>query len=213
LSCQALGNRAGGLKYKQVCELRIYKKLPVHPLQLDILDLRVEVERKGVAPAAPFLFCRLGMDWDVVKKKAVSRRAEAKGRQATEQDDDGLEHSAVKEAGSEEKKQRPVRCIQRHTDVEFRRGFPKVFESLMEKAQDGGIQETRLLLQIGKFGDPKVAKRRGAKSLSEMLLDELKRRQDEREAAADGKRLEEQMVATNDTGGEGATSDSDAKNG
>jgi hypothetical protein len=111
------------------------------------------------------------------------------------------------------KKERPVRCIQRHTDVEFRRAFPDVFESLIEKAKDGGIQETRLLLQIGKFGDPKVAKRRGAKSLSEMLLDELKRRQDEREAAADGKRAEEQMVATNDTGGEGATSDSDAENG
>ncbi len=83
----------------------------------------------------------------------------------------------------------------------------------MEKAKAGGIAETRLLLQIGKFGDPKVAKRRGAKSLSEMLLDELKRRQDEREAAADGKRAEEQMVATNETGGEGATSDSDAENG
>jgi hypothetical protein len=111
------------------------------------------------------------------------------------------------------KKQRPVRCIQRHTDVEFRREFPEVFESLMEKAKAGGIAETRLLLQIGKFGDPKVARRRGAKSLSEMLLDELKRRQDEREAAACDKRAEEQMVATNETTGEGATSDSDAENG
>ncbi len=107
-----------------------------------------------------------------------------------------------------------MRCIQRHTDVEFRREFPEnVRKSLMEKAKEGGIAETRLLLQIGKFGDPKVAKRRGAKSLSEMLLDELKRRQDEREAAADGKRVEEQIVATNETGSEGATSDSDAENG
>ncbi len=59
LSCQALGDSASGLKYKQVCELHICKKLPVYPLQLDILDLRVEVERKGVAPVAlhPFLFC------------------------------------------------------------------------------------------------------------------------------------------------------------
>ncbi|MFL6427143.1 MAG: hypothetical protein ACJ71S_02785 [Acidobacteriaceae bacterium] len=76
-------------------------------------------------------------------------------------------------------------CIQRYTDVEFRREFPKVFEALMEKAKAAGTAETRLLLQIGKFGDPKAAKRRGAKSLSEMLMDELKRRQDEREAAAD----------------------------
>jgi hypothetical protein len=159
------------------------------------------------------LFCQLGVDWDVVKKTAVSKRKEAKGRQATEQKSDGLEQTAVKEAGSKEKKQRPVRCIQRHTDVEFRREFRGVCETLIEKAKGGGIQETRLLLQIGKFGDPKAAKRRGAKSLSEMLLDELKRRQDEREAAADGKRAEEQTVRADETGGEGATSDGDAENG
>jgi hypothetical protein len=163
----------------------------------------------------------------VVKKKAVHKgespdeavRKEA----AVEKDNEIAERAAGAKATTPQKepkskrpkkstKQRPVRCIQRHTDVEFRRAFRGVCEKLIEKAEDGGIQETRLLLQIGKFGDPKVAKRRGAKSLSEMLLDELKRRQDEREATADGKRVEEQMVTTNDTGDKGATSDGDAEN-
>jgi hypothetical protein len=161
----------------------------------------------------PFCFASLGVDWDVVKKTAVSKRKEAKRRQATEQDSDGLEQRAVKKAGSKDKKERPVRCIHRHTDVEFRREFRGVCKTLIEKAKGGGIQETRLLLQIGKFGDPKAAKRRGAKSLSEMLLDELKRRQDEREAAADGKHAEEQTLSANEIGGEGATSDGNAENG
>jgi hypothetical protein len=151
-------------------------------------------------------------DEAVTKEPAVEKDNEiaagAAGAMAT-----ALPTKAESERPKKSKKQRPVRCIQRHTDVEFRREFPEVFESLMEKAKAGGIAETRLLLQIGKFGDPKVARRRGAKSLSEMLLDELKRRQDEREAAACDKRAEEQMVATNETTGEGATSDSDAENG
>ena len=164
----------------------------------------------------------------MVKKKAVHKReAPAKAAQkdpAVEKDNEITQQAGEAKATAPQKepkskkpkrstKQRPVRCIQRHTNVEFRRAFRGVCKKLIEKAEDGGLQETRLLLQIGKFGDPKVAKRRGAKSLSEMLLDELKRRQDEREAAADGKGIEEQIVATNETGGEGATSDSDAENG
>jgi hypothetical protein len=163
----------------------------------------------------------------VLKKKAVHKGeapAEAvqkdpaveKDNEITEQAGEAKATALSKETESKRpkksKKERPVRCIQRHTDVEFRRAFRGVCKTLIEKAEDGGIQETRLLLQIGKFGDPKVARRRGAKSLSEILLDELKRRQDEREAAADGKRGEEQVVATNDTGDEGATSDCDAEN-
>jgi hypothetical protein len=97
--------------------------------------------------------------------------------------------------------------------VEFRREFRQVCEKLIEKSKAGGIQETRLLLQIGKFGDPKVAKRRGAKSLSEMLLDELKRRQDEREAAADRAKSEAQIAEANEASSEGATSDGDADKG
>jgi hypothetical protein len=151
-------------------------------------------------------------DEAVQKDPAVEKDNEITDREAKVKAT-ALPKKAEAKRPKKSKKERPVRCIHRHTDVEFRRAFRGVCGKLIEKAEDGGIQETRLLLQIGKFGDPKVAKRRGAKTLSEMLLDELKRRQDEREAAADGKLVEEQMVATNDTGGEGATSDSDAENG
>jgi hypothetical protein len=167
----------------------------------------------------PFSFLSgLGVDWDVAKTKAVhkskasTRKAvEAKSNEAMEQragtgDAAELEGAATKTT----KKKRPVRCIQRHTDVEFRREFPEVFDALVKKAKTGGTAETRLLLQIGKFGDAKTAKRRGAKSLGEMLMDELKRRQDEREAVADNAKAEEHA---NDTSSEGATSDGDAENG
>ena len=161
-----------------------------------------------------------------VKKKAVQKSgapdemaerkpAETKGDEITGQGAEAMAAAMPKESKGleKEKKQRPVRCIQRHTDVEFRRGFRKVCEKLIEKSKDGGIQETRLLLQIGRFGDPKIAKRRGAKSLSAMLLDELKRRQDEREAAADSAKSEEQVSAVNEASNEGATSGSDVENG
>jgi hypothetical protein len=150
---------------------------------------------------------------NVVKKTATKKRETAKVRRAVEHDNGGIEQKAEAGAGKKAKKPRPVPCIQRHTDVEFRREFPEVFKALVEKAKEGGTAETRLLLQIGKFGDPKAAKRRGGKSLSEMLLDELKRRQDEREAAVDSKPTAEQMARTNETGSEGATSDGDAENG
>jgi hypothetical protein len=147
----------------------------------------------------------------VVKKKAAHKSEEVEAIQITERDKDATEQQAERETGK--KKARPVRCIHRHTDVEFRREFPEVFKALVKKAKEGGTAETRLLLQIGKFGDPKAAKARRGKSLSEMLLDELKRRQDEREAATDRKRAAEQMAQTNETGSEGATSDGDAENG
>ena len=147
----------------------------------------------------------------MVKNKAAHKSEEVEAIQITERDKDGTEQQAERETGK--KKARPVRCIHRHTDVEFRREFPEVFKALVKKAKEGGTAETRLLLQIGKFGDPKAAKARRGKSLSEMLLDELKRRQDEREAAADCSRAAEQMTQTNETGSEGATSDGDAENG
>jgi hypothetical protein len=168
----------------------------------------------------------LGVDWDVTKKKAVKQSeapdeiaerkpAETKGNEITGQAAAATATATPKESRSltKEKKQRPVRCIQRYTDVEFRREFREVCEKLIEKSKGGGIQETRLLLQIGKFGDPKIAKRRGAKSLSAMLLDELKRRQDEREAAADSAKSEEQISAVNEASNGGATSGSDVENG
>ena len=79
-----------------------------------------------------------------------------------------------------------MRCIHRHTQKEFRTHFRKVCGGLIDKAAAGGVGQTRLLLDIGQFGEAKAGKRRGGgKSLSAMLLEELKRRQDEREAARD----------------------------
>jgi hypothetical protein len=161
----------------------------------------------------------LGVNWDVAKKKAMQKSDapdEAQGNETAEQAAEAISAAMPKESGSEpekpkkEKKKRPVRCIQQHTDVEFRREFRGVCKALIKKAKAGGTSETRLLLQIGKSGDAKAAKRRGVKSLSEMLLDELKRRQDEREAAAESTKAKEQA---NEAGSEGATSDSDAENG
>ena len=125
----------------------------------------------------------------MAKKKAVAKKAApgraprgpAKGEQAAA-DKSTIDETAA--AAKKTKKERPVRCIHRHTDVEFRRAFPKVCEGLLKKAEQGKVQETKLLLQMGKFGEPKSGKRRAAASLSSMLLEELKRRQDEREAAA-----------------------------
>lgn len=83
-------------------------------------------------------------------------------------------------------------------------------KGLIEKAAKGGVQQTRLLLDIGKFGEPKKAKRRGASSLSALLLDELKRRQDEREAASMSAAVEcagtAPASAATDSASEGATS-------
>jgi hypothetical protein len=156
----------------------------------------------------------LDVDQDVGKKKAVRKCGAFEEKEGAEKNE-VVEQIAEKDAETNEiagpaakkqKKKRPVRCIQQHTDVEFRREFPKVFKALVNKAKEGGTAETRLLLQIGKFGDAKKAKRRGGKSLSEMLLDELKRRQDEREAAGD------KEARSNEASIEGATSGGDANN-
>jgi hypothetical protein len=161
----------------------------------------------------------LDVDGDVGKKKAV-RKSEGLERKPAAKKNDAVEQRAEKDGGAAEvagratktrKKRRPVPCIQRHTDVEFRREFPDVFNALMKKAKKGSTAETRLLLQIGKFGDAKAAKRRGAKSLSEMLMDELRRRQDEREAAADSAKAQGQSTEANEASSEGATSGGDAE--
>lgn len=139
----------------------------------------------------------------MAKKKAVAKKA-APGRAPrglSQGEQAGAESSTTEEtapagAAKKAKRDRPVRCIHRHTDVEFRRAFPKVCEGLLKKAAQGKVQETRLLLQMGKFGEPKSGKRRAAASLSAMLLEELKRRQDERELAAGVKDSSESTAAT-----------------
>ena len=148
-------------------------------------------------------------------KKAVQRRATAKraSRAASDQAQDGTKAVETEEpagGSGKQKRQRPVRCIHRHADVELRREFPRVCKGLIEKAAKGGVQQTRLLLDIGKFGEPKKTKRRGAASLSAMLLEELKRRQDEREAASTSAAVESAGIlpanVATDSASKGATS-------
>jgi hypothetical protein len=105
-----------------------------------------------------------------------------------------------------EKKRRPIKDVEEYADREFRREFREVCKGLLEKAKEGSTPQIRMLMQIGKSGDAKTAKRRGKQSLSEMLLDELKRRQDEREAAAE-------TVAGEQERSKGATSGGDAEQG
>lgn len=127
-------------------------------------------------------------------KKRVESSSRASGSKSEAAETEGSEAQQAKQTAgkpTKEKKQRPVRCIQEHTDREFRREFRGVCTGLIEKAKGGSTAHTRLLLEIGKPGDRKAAKRRRGRSLSEMLLDELKRRQDEREAAADKARADE----------------------
>ncbi|HZD46891.1 MAG TPA: hypothetical protein VE109_12510 [Acidobacteriaceae bacterium] len=157
----------------------------------------------------------MGKKKAVRKSEAFERKPAAEKKDAAEQraETDGEAAESVKPpTKTRKKKRRPVPCIQRHTDVEFRREFPDVFDALMKKAKKGSTAETRLLLQIGKFGDAKAAKRRGAKSLSEMLMDELRRRQDEREAAADSVKAQGQSTEADEASSEGATSGGDAEN-
>ena len=153
----------------------------------------------------------------MAKKKAVQKKAAQKRAPAAKSSPaqigklEGPELEPVA-AVETRKKERPVRCIHRHTDVELRREFRRVCKGLIEKAAGGGVQHTRLLLHIGKFDQPNAKKRRAEPSLSAMLLGELKYRQDEREAAANSKEADDDAAempqsATSDKANEGATSE------
>lgn len=186
--------------------------MPVNYAPLDILNLRVETREKGGARRRCTLLFLSGLDVDrdVGKKKAVLEDEAASG--AVEEK---KEEAAIAEAGApsgvEAEKKEPVWCIHEDTDAELRREFPDICSAFIKKAKDGSIPALKLLLEIraGKYGDAKVAKQQGGKSLSEMLMDELKRRQDEREEAADAAKAEEQVA--NDTGNEGAKSGGEAE--
>lgn len=119
-------------------------------------------------------------------------------------------------AGAEKKEKEPVECIDEQAAEILRREFPEIGAALAEKAKKGDIPALKMLLDIrsGKFNGATVAKEQGGKSLSELLMDELKRRQDEREAAADAAKAEEQIAdnaSNSDTGNEGAKSGGDAE--
>jgi hypothetical protein len=171
--------------------------LPLNSIRIDILNLIVETKKKegwGARRFAPFLFCLVGCGFRDVAKKRVEDSSRASGSKPEAAETESSEaQQAERIAGKpkKKKKQRPVPCIQRYTDREFRREFRQVCTTFLEKAKDGSTAHTKLLLEIGKSGERKATKRPGGRSLSEMLLDELKRRQDEREAAADKARADE----------------------
>lgn len=130
------------------------------------------------------------------KAAGTARKRAANGRfRAAEQ----TTEAGAKEAP--EKKKRPIRNVEEYADREFRREFPEIFDGLCGEAKKGGVSQARLLQQWSTTGDAKTAKRRGKKSLSELLLDELKRRQDEREAAAKTAADERESSSKGETSG------------
>jgi hypothetical protein len=165
------------------------------------------VWRRG---AAPSFVLAVGCDWDVTKRAVRKRKgtgkkpiAKQRGSEMEQSGSEEVKCNATQLAVETPKKKRPVRSIERHTDVEFRREFREVFDGLVEKAKQGGTAQTRLLLQLGNFGEQKSGKRRKGTSLSAMLLSELKRRQDERESAEKASGSEAIQMRAD---GEGATS-------
>lgn len=126
----------------------------------------------------------------------------------------GAEEAVREEAAqSGAKENKPVDDIRQYTDVEFRKAYPDICAALLEQARGGRISVIRLLLGVitGKYGDVKTLKDRVGKSLSELLLDELKRRQDEREAAMDAASTEGLNTKANEADGEGVKSGRDAE--
>jgi hypothetical protein len=151
----------------------------------------------------------------VEEKKAV-----LEGDAAADAVEEEKEEAAVatEEAGTpggvKKKKEPPVECIHEHADLVLRREFPEICDALAEEAKKGNIPALKLLLEIAKSGGAK-AEQQGGKSLSELLMDELKRRQDEREAAADAAKAKEQIAkdAGNGDAGNGDAGNGGAKSG
>lgn len=176
----------------------------------------------------PFVFCLVWTCGDVGKKNAVLE-GEGTADAVEEQKEEAVQEAvAGKTASSVElkKEEGPVEDIREYTDREFREAYPRICAALIAKAKEADVAKIRMLLEIiaGKHGDPEKTKQEDGKSLSELLMDELKRRQDEREAAADAAKAEEQVAKDagskdagngdaggDDAGNEGAKSGGEAE--
>ena len=178
----------------------------------------------------PFVFCLVWTCGDVGEKSAG-----LEGLGTADAVEDKKEEVAVATeeavAGKtalrvEVKKQGPVEDIHEYTDREFREAYPEICAAMIAKAKEADVAKIKMLLELmaGKWGDPEKAEQQGGKSLSELLMDELKRRQDEREAAADAAKAKEQIAKDagstdagngdaggNDAGNEGAESGGEAE--
>jgi hypothetical protein len=86
------------------------------------------------------------------------------------------EKTVEKPAG---KRQRPVPDIQKHADIETRRAFREICEALLRHAREGAIPHTKLLIKIGKLEEKPSGRKRAGKSLSAILMEELRRTQAE----------------------------------
>jgi hypothetical protein len=148
---------------------------------------------------------------DVAKKNAVLEGGT--GVEAvTEKNEDAAAEEKGSGTGEKKKKNEPVRDIREYTDEEFRQAYPEICTALIGKAKEGEIPPIKMLLEIiaGKYPDLATLKQRIGKTLGEMLLEELKRRQDAREAAADAVKAEE-STRTNEASSEGAKSGGEAE--
>ena len=108
-----------------------------------------------------------------LKSKAAAKHGNKKAPAA-------VETRAAESETTKARKKRPIKDPVKHADLEFRREFPEMFEGLCQKAKAGGTAQFRVLWEMAQKYD-RSAKPNGEKSLSSLLLDELKRRQDERE--------------------------------
>ena len=169
------------------------------------------MERYG---APPFAFCLVGMSGDVAKNK-VGLEGEAAVDAVEKKSEEPTERAIAGEAALDgEEENEPVENIGEYTDEELRREYRGICKALLKKAKEGNVAAAKLLVYFREqFGNGKTAKQRVGKSLSELLLDELKRRQDEREAAIDAAKAEEQNSKTNEADGEGVKSGGDAERG
>jgi hypothetical protein len=82
------------------------------------------------------------------------------------------EKTADKAAG---KRLRPVPDIQKHADIETRRAFREICAGLLTHARKGEIPHTKLLIKIGKLEEKPSGRKRAGKSLSAILMEELRR--------------------------------------
>ena len=115
------------------------------------------------------------------KKAAAQQEKLAAGEAAT------AEPARADEAAKEsKKKERPVRCIHEHADVELRRAFPQICSKFLDEAgAKGSVPHAKVMLDVAKQAKRQTKQQKQEPSLSDLLMAELKRRQDEREAAAD----------------------------
>jgi hypothetical protein len=117
------------------------------------------------------------------KREKAESRTEA-GRAAKDKAEAPLvqnetERQAERTAELAGKRQRPVPDIQKHADIETRRAFREICQGLLRHARKGAIPHTKLLIKIGKLEEKPTGRKRAGKSLSAILMEELRRTQAE----------------------------------